>query len=70
MTPSELHALGCQLGYGWQTWLAGKLRCDPSTVRSWLCGRRRIRPMVEATIREVITAELKRRKRLKTKLFR
>lgn len=60
MTPTELYELGCQLGYGWQTWLAGEIPCNPRTLRRLLSGERPIRPIVEKRVREVIAGELER----------
>ncbi len=36
MTPGELRTLGNQCPDGWQTWLAGRVRRDPRTIRRWL----------------------------------
>jgi DNA-binding transcriptional regulator YiaG len=52
MTPAELRRIGEEL-YGplWQTKLARALPVSPRTVRYWLSGKRRIRPVIAERIR-------------------
>ena len=54
MTPSELRAIGEALfGPHWQSKLARELPANPRTVRRWLSGDRKIRPMVAERIRSL-----------------
>jgi len=52
MTPDELRAIGEALySKHWQTPMAEALPCTTRTIRHWLSGKRKIRPMVEARIK-------------------
>jgi hypothetical protein len=54
VTPDELRAIGKALyGERWQTPMAEALPCKTRTIRYWLSGKRKIRPMVEARIRNL-----------------
>lgn len=54
MTPVELRSLGERLfGPRWQTKLARALPVSTRTVRFWLSGKRRIRPVIAERIREL-----------------
>jgi hypothetical protein len=54
VTPDELRAVGEALyGKYWQTPMAEALPCETRTIRHWLSGKRKIRPMVEARIRSL-----------------
>jgi hypothetical protein len=58
MTPAELRSLGeIMFGPRWQTPLARALPVSSRTVRYWLSGKRAIRPVIAARIRQ-IAAEL------------
>ncbi len=54
MTPAEFRALGEKL-YGpcWQTSMSEQLPANTRTIRRWLSGERKIRPLVEARIRSL-----------------
>jgi hypothetical protein len=55
MTPDELRAIGVKLyGARWQTPMAEALPCDTRTIRRWLSGKRKIRPMIEARIKALV----------------
>jgi hypothetical protein len=54
MTPKQLSKLGMKLGDGWQSKLSRLMPCNVRTIRYWLSGNRKIRPMVAARIKEVI----------------
>ncbi len=52
MTPAELRQIGEKLyGPRWQTKLARALPVSIRTVRYWLSGKRRIRPVIAERIR-------------------
>lgn len=52
MTPAELRDIGERLyGPRWQTKLARALPMSPRTVRYWLSGKRRLRPVIAERIR-------------------
>ncbi len=55
MPPDELRAIGESL-YGpiWQTKLARAVPANPRTIRRWLSGDRKIRPLVAERIRGLL----------------
>jgi hypothetical protein len=59
MTPAVLREIGEALyGPRWQTKLAWALPVSTRTVRYWLSGKRKIRPVIAERIRE-LSSELK-----------
>jgi hypothetical protein len=58
MTPAELRSIGERLyGPRWQTKLARALPVSPRTIRYWLSGKRRIRPVIAERIRGLFSAQ-------------
>lgn len=54
MTPVELRKIGEKLfGPRWQTPLARALPVTTRSIRHWLSGKRKIRPLVAARIRSL-----------------
>ncbi len=54
MTPAELRSLGEALyGPRWQTKLALALPVSTRTIRYWLSGKRKIRPVIAERIRSL-----------------
>lgn len=54
MTPAELRSHGERLyGPRWQTSLARALPVNPRTVRAWLSGKRKMRPVIAERIRAI-----------------
>jgi hypothetical protein len=54
MTPAELRSIGEKLyGPRWQTPLANTLPVNVRTVRAWLSGKRKMRPVVAERIRSL-----------------
>lgn len=54
MTPIELRSHGERLyGSRWQTKLARALPVSPRTVRAWLSGKRKLRPVIAERIRQL-----------------
>jgi hypothetical protein len=52
MTPEELRSIGERLyGPRWQTSLARALPVNPRTIRSWLSGKRKMRPVIAERVR-------------------
>jgi hypothetical protein len=54
MTPAELRDIGEEL-YGplWQSKLARAMPVSTRTIRYWLSGKRKIRPVIAARIRSL-----------------
>ncbi len=60
MTPAELRTIGEQLyGPRWQTKLARALPVNDRTVRRWLSGERKIRPLVAERIKALANINLR-----------
>jgi hypothetical protein len=56
MTPAELRVTGEHLyGPHWQAKLARALPVSPRTIRYWLSGKRKIRPVIAERIRGLKT---------------
>lgn len=54
MTPAELRKIGEELfGPRWQSKLARALPVSTRTIRYWLSGKRKIRPVIAARIRSL-----------------
>jgi hypothetical protein len=54
MTPDELREIGEKLfGSTWQTPMARALPVSTRTIRYWLSGKRKIRPVIAARIRSL-----------------
>jgi hypothetical protein len=54
VTPAELRAIGESLyGERWQSKLAAALPVTSRSVRYWLSGKRPIRPVIAARIRDL-----------------
>jgi hypothetical protein len=57
MMPDELRSIGEQLyGPRWQTPLARALPVSTRTIRYWLAGKRKIRPLVAERIKGLVAA--------------
>lgn len=56
MTPADLSSLGERLyGPRWQTKLARVLPVSTRTIRYWLSGKRKIRPIIAERIKSLLS---------------
>lgn len=59
MTPADLRSLGERVyGPRWQTKLARALPVSTRSIRYWLSGKRKIRPVIAERIRGLAVAKL------------